>query len=384
MNVIKAWDFEFWQIHNGLESDYEDEHAAQAAFHSNMDRMVELEKIGFEGVFLSEHHFLNSLSPCPNLLIAAIAQRTKRLRLGVLGNVLAMHQPFRLAEELAMLDYLTDGRLEIGSAVGIPPEFGFLNIEPKDIRPMYTEVVRILELARESRHVTFHGKYYNYDGLQAMPRPKNVGRRREWVAAYSASSAVTTAQRNAKLALGFQSTAAMVDVFAAYTEAMAAEGHAATPDDMMIRRQVLLRDTHEEAAAMHSEYLEVSKQMMVKAFEAVFAAAAERGETVDLPTNASSGVKDAQVTPTDTVLHHPKSTSDTLDMISDDEYIVGSPETVAEQIIEQCRATGAGNVATYHSAAFTEDEVWHHTKLLAQVVPILHSADVLTQAASSR
>lgn len=379
--MIKAWDFEFWQIHNGLDSDYEDEQQVQDAFHSNLDRMVELENVGFEGVFLSEHHFLNTLSPCPNLIIAAIAQRTTRLRLGVLGNVLAMHQPFRLAEELAMLDYLTDGRLEIGSAVGIPPEFRFLGVAPQDIRPMYTEAARILELARESRHVTFGGTYYNYDGLQSMPRPKKDTRRRRWVAAYSASSAVTTAKRNAKLALGFQPTAAMVDVFAAYREAMAAQGHAATPADMMIRRQVLLWDTHDEAAALNAQYLELSKQIMAKAFEAVFAAAANNGAAPQPPTAASSGIKDAHVVPNDTTLQTSTSAAEALAIISDDEYIFGSPQTAAEQIIEQCRATGAGNIAAYHSNALSQIELTHQTKLWAQLIPILQSADVLPKTA---
>ncbi len=381
--MIRTWDFEFWNIHQGLDSDYEDPEQVQAAFHSNMDRMVELERIGFEGVFLSEHHFLNALSPCPNLLIAAIAQRTKRLRLGVLGNVLAMHQPFRLAEELAMLDYLTDGRLEIGSAVGIPPEFGFLGIAPQDIRPMYAEVARILELAREGRHVTFAGKYFSYDGLQAMPRPKQVNRRREWVAAYSASSAVTTAKRNAKLALGFQSTAAMAEVFAAYKEAMAAAGHAATADDLMIRRQVLIWDTDEEAAALNSQYMEIAKQLTRKSFESVIAAGRKRGIAMEQAPNASFGIKDAQVVPANpspAADANPQQ-GDIFDFVSADEWIFGSPKTVAEKLIEQCRATGAGNIAAYHTAAFREHELAHQTKLWAQVIPILRSADVLPKVA---
>jgi alkanesulfonate monooxygenase SsuD/methylene tetrahydromethanopterin reductase-like flavin-dependent oxidoreductase (luciferase family) len=59
-----------------------------------------------------------------------------------------------------------------------------------------------------------------------------------------------------------------------------------------------------------------------------------------------------------------------------DEFIFGSPETVAERIIDQCRRTGAGNVACYHPAVFDEAQLEHHYKLWRQVVPLLHAAEI--------
>ncbi len=94
-----------------------------------------LEAIGFEGVFFTEHHFLSALSPNPNLLIAALARMRSGFASAAMGNVLPYHQPWRLAEDLAMLDYITEGRLEIGMASGVAPEFVFLKIPPDDIRP---------------------------------------------------------------------------------------------------------------------------------------------------------------------------------------------------------------------------------------------------------
>ena len=100
---IKTWTFEFHVIPGRGVPDYEDRALVQHTFDRNLQRLVELEGYGFEGVFFSEHHFLNSLSPVPNLLIAAVAKMTSRLRLGVMGNVLPFHQPWRLAEELATM-----------------------------------------------------------------------------------------------------------------------------------------------------------------------------------------------------------------------------------------------------------------------------------------
>ncbi|HYX66352.1 MAG TPA: LLM class flavin-dependent oxidoreductase, partial [Burkholderiales bacterium] len=71
---------------------------------------TEDEALGFEGIFFSEHHFARSFSPSPHLLIAALAGRTRKLRLGVMGTVLPYHHPARVVEEIGMLDHLTGGR----------------------------------------------------------------------------------------------------------------------------------------------------------------------------------------------------------------------------------------------------------------------------------
>ena len=70
------------------------------------------ETLGLEGIFFSEHHFGRPYSASPNLLIAAIASRTKKLRLGVMGVVLPYYHPARVVEEIGMLDQLTGGRLK--------------------------------------------------------------------------------------------------------------------------------------------------------------------------------------------------------------------------------------------------------------------------------
>src|SRR4029078_11720762 len=86
------------------------------------------ETLGFKGIFFSEHHFGGSFSPSPNLLIVAVAQTTTTLRLGVMGVVTPFYSPVRIAEEIGMLDQLSGGRLEIGTAVGIPQEFARVNL----------------------------------------------------------------------------------------------------------------------------------------------------------------------------------------------------------------------------------------------------------------
>ena len=119
--MIKPWIFEFLYAPGGPGEDVAPQ-AATAVFDAGVAHWQRIDKLGFEGIFFSEHHFGLSYSPSPNLLIAAIARSTERLRLGTMGMVLPLYQPWRVLEEIGMLDHLTGGRLEIGCASGVPQE----------------------------------------------------------------------------------------------------------------------------------------------------------------------------------------------------------------------------------------------------------------------
>src|ERR1700747_458500 len=85
--------------------------------------LIELyDRSGFRTYHMSEHHSTPlNLTPSPSVFLAAVAQRTKRLRLGALVYVLPAHHPLRLAEEICMLDHLSHGRIEIGICLGASP-----------------------------------------------------------------------------------------------------------------------------------------------------------------------------------------------------------------------------------------------------------------------
>ena len=119
--MIKPWIFEFLYAPGGPGEDVAPE-VATAVFDAGVAHWQHIDRLGFEGIFFSEHHFGLSYSPSPNLLIAAIARSTERLRLGTMGMVLPLYQPWRVLEEIGMLDHLTGGRLEIGCASGVPQE----------------------------------------------------------------------------------------------------------------------------------------------------------------------------------------------------------------------------------------------------------------------
>lgn len=373
--MIKAWDFEFNVVPGMDLPDYENPDVVQRAFDTNLDTMASLEARGFEGVFFSEHHFLNSMSPVPNLLIAALAARTRTLKLGVMGNVLAFHQPWRLAEELHMLDYLTRGRLEIGIASGVPPEFMFVGIQQPDVRPMYAEVREFIELAAKDKFVTFKGKYFSYEGVPVMPRPRKETRRRHWVTVYSETSCRDAAQWGYKVCTGYQSCENSARAFDGYRDEASNRGFAVTADDIGLRRQVLIAKTDAEAAELNAQLQAAAKARMAHVFKLVD----ERLEKAGL--NPAVSVKESGVMDADSVMREKiaeigvKKINPGL-VIAPDEFIFGAPDSVAEQIIEQCRRTGAGNIMAYITPSMSEDQIAVNYALWEKVTPILKRAEV--------
>lgn len=119
--MIKSWVFELFVPPAELAQRF-DPAVSQRHFNAYLDLWASAEPAGFDGIFFSEHHFGATYSPAPNLLIASVALRTKSIRLGVMGMVPPYHSPWQLVEEIGMLDHLTGGRLEIGTAAGIPQE----------------------------------------------------------------------------------------------------------------------------------------------------------------------------------------------------------------------------------------------------------------------
>ena len=148
--MIKPWVFEFLP-ELGSPSVEPDPRDVATLFARYLDLWVRDETLGFEGIFFSEHHFGRSYSPSPNLLIAALAQRTKKLRLGVMGVVLPYYQPTRVVEEIGMLDHITGGRLEIGTAIGVPQELARLNITMAEARERNEEIVSVIDAALADR-----------------------------------------------------------------------------------------------------------------------------------------------------------------------------------------------------------------------------------------
>src|SRR5579883_1224546 len=102
-------------------------------FYEERLRLIELyDQAGFFSYHLAEHHATPlGLAPSPSVFLAAVAQRTRRLRFGPMVYCLPLYHPIRLAEEIAMLDQMSGGRLDLGIGRGISPiETGYYGVDP--------------------------------------------------------------------------------------------------------------------------------------------------------------------------------------------------------------------------------------------------------------
>jgi len=342
--MIKSWVFEFFATPHALLERF-DPSESQRYFNAYLDLWASAEPAGFDGIFFSEHHFGASYSPSPNLLIANVALRTKKIRLGVLGVVPPYHSPWQLVEEIGMLDHLTGGRLEIGTAAGIPQELALVGIGVDEARARYDEAVEILDKALAEPVISHHGKFWSFDNLRLTPRTIQQPHPPKWVTVVSVSSARKAARRGAKISTAFHPQNKVIEIFDAYRDEAAKVGRTARPDDLCIRRQVIMLNDKEALAKRR------------QAFDA-FIRLDPRANLPDRPAAIDS----------------PAAHSFT---IGDDEFITGTAAEIPEQIIAQCRSAGAGHFAALFDRLATPAQLTEcYREFSAVVIPLLRKTKV--------
>ena len=227
--MIKPWIFEFMYA-PGAPGEGVPHNAATAVFDAGLALWQHIDRLGFEGIFFSEHHFGLSYSPSPNLLIAAVARCTQRLRLGTMGMVLPLYQPWRVLEEIAMLDHLTGGRLEIGCASGVPQELIQIGLGAEENRERFNEALEILDAWLAQPVISHHGRHWKFDNLRIVPRPLQQPSPPKWTTVVSPASATKSAGRRSKICTAFESVARITEIFDAYRAEADRIGFACGPD----------------------------------------------------------------------------------------------------------------------------------------------------------
>src|SRR5438477_7217922 len=124
------------------------------------------DELGYDGVCFAEHHYgTNSVDPSPNLMAAAVARETSNCKLVIMGNCLPLHgHPVRLAEELAMIDVLSGGRLVSGFIRGGTREYESYSVDIRHGRELYEEAWELIVKAwTEDEPFAWHSEHYRYD-----------------------------------------------------------------------------------------------------------------------------------------------------------------------------------------------------------------------------
>lgn len=163
------------------------EQSERQAYWNTLDQAVAAEEHGFEYFWLTEQHFFIEIghSACPEMVLAALSQRTKTLRLGFGVILMPLHHPFYVAERIATLDVLSNGRAEFGVGRGTSPymvePFGFDPAEGRDVGRECLEAV--IKMFETEKFPGFKGKYFDLPERDVIPRPIQRPHPPLWVAA---------------------------------------------------------------------------------------------------------------------------------------------------------------------------------------------------------
>ncbi|CAN5666063.1 hypothetical protein BH09CHL1_BH09CHL1_34910 [soil metagenome] len=211
-------------VFDNLQIDPADLRPAGEIFEQRLADLTYAESVGLWGAFTAERHFWKLYrSVAPTAWVAAASQRTTTMRLGVLAYTLPLHEPARLAEEIAYLDTLTNGRLEVGVGLGHrPAELEQTGIDPQTRVPLFQERFAVLQGLLSGGTVTVNTDHHTLKELTAGMQPVQTPHQPIWFAG-TESHAVSWAGINGlDLAVGFAPIKSLFPSVTAFRAARAA------------------------------------------------------------------------------------------------------------------------------------------------------------------
>lgn len=210
-----------------------------------------MDQTGYDAVWLTEHHF-NDYSVCPSIPVmgAYAAARTKRLRIGAGVTLAALYHPLRLAEEIALLDILSGGRVNWGAGRGFDArEFAVFGIPIEHSRERFRESVEIVVSAWVNERVTYHGRHFSFENIEVLPKPHQRPHPPMWVAAGSLEALEWAAAAGYSVLIGPHATHTEVaQQHEFYRERLLAHGHSSADRDLPVALLLAIAPSDAEAA----------------------------------------------------------------------------------------------------------------------------------------
>ncbi|MEE8515124.1 MAG: LLM class flavin-dependent oxidoreductase [Alphaproteobacteria bacterium] len=163
----------------------------RAFYQARLDVIEAYDRAGFYAYHVAEHHATPlGMAPSPSVFLAAIAERTERLRFGPLVYALPLHHPLRLAEEICMLDHLSGGRLELGFGRGSSPiEVRLYGQNPEDAQRIYAEGMELIIQALTQKTLNFQGEFFSFEDVPMEIEPLQKPHPPIWYGVHSPESA---------------------------------------------------------------------------------------------------------------------------------------------------------------------------------------------------
>jgi alkanesulfonate monooxygenase SsuD/methylene tetrahydromethanopterin reductase-like flavin-dependent oxidoreductase (luciferase family) len=203
---------------------------------------------GFRSYHIAEHHATPvGMAPSPGVFLAAVAERTRRLRFGPLVYLLPLYHPLRLVEEICMLDQLSRGRLELGVGRGVSPiEVGYYGVDPALRAAMHAEALDVVMQGLTRKTVDFSGRFYKFAAVPMELEPYQKPMPPMWVGVERPDGAERAAA-NGSNAITAHPVADAKLIYDAYRAAFAAT-HGEKPLPCIgLARFIVVAETDEEA-----------------------------------------------------------------------------------------------------------------------------------------
>ena len=171
------------------------------------------DQVGFDSLWFVEHHFLTGFSgsPSQDAIFGALSRTTKQIRLGYGVCILPYHHPVRVAERVALLDHLTDGRIELGTGRSNVYEQTGLGLDPRDTRSLWDESITMIPKIWTADEFEWEGKHWNVPKRRVLPKPLQQPHPNLYLACTSPDSFRLAAQKGIGV---LSSTSYAVDVLA--------------------------------------------------------------------------------------------------------------------------------------------------------------------------
>ncbi|HWK29564.1 MAG TPA: LLM class flavin-dependent oxidoreductase [Solirubrobacter sp.] len=222
-------------------------------YRDTLEEIVAAEALGYDDAWLTEHHFsgddyLPSVMPA----LAAVAARTTRMRIGPYVMLGPLHHPLRLAEDAAVTDVLSGGRLDLGIGVGYrPEEFAGLGVERRQRGGLHGEGVEVMLEAWRDGPIRHRGRHWTFEGVEVTPKPVQRP-----IPIYLGGTSLPVLRRAARLGVhGLAGRPARRDM-EAFAQACAEYGRTPADFDYLPMRYVWVARTSQEARRIGRPFAE--------------------------------------------------------------------------------------------------------------------------------
>ncbi len=245
-----------------LPNSYYDPEKGHALYNRYLDEMEYAEELGFDGLMVNEHHqTAYGLMPIPGVMAGALARRTKRVKIAVLGRALPLlNNPLTVAEEYAMIDNITGGRLVAGFVRGIGAEYHSSGVNPTESHDRFHEAHDlILQAWTEPGPSKFEGKYYHFNYVNTWPRPYQKPHPPIWIPSQGSRETAAwaaAAERRYVYLLTFAPIGALVGFMDQYRAEAEKAGYEASDDQLGWAIPTYVAETDEIARKESAAHIE--------------------------------------------------------------------------------------------------------------------------------